>query len=109
MGLEFSKPKVVKQSTLIITSAEFPTESNANKVLWDIWKLKKDEIKQDGFIIKRQENGTWVVNYWHKIDPTTYEKVDNKGKWEVEFQQKYDKWNKVIEDYCCFMKSQTKT
>lgn len=106
MGLTFSSPKILKNNTLLLITAKFPEENKINEILWDIWKLKKNEIKQDGFNVKYDiKLKKWDINYWHHITDDTYKKINKKYLWEIEFEERYNKWNEIVEEYCKFISS----
>ena len=60
------------------------------KAFWDLWRQHKDEIKQLGTSVKKEENeeeGTseWKISYWQDADDT--EKEEAREEWEVRQKQ----------------------
>lgn len=108
MGLKWSKPKTVKNDTLVVVSADFPENKNVTKDLWDLWKLKKFELKKDGFGTNKSPiTKQFQIVYYHNVNPdVSFEKTtDGKVYWQVEFKNKVKKWATKFEEIQNFKKS----
>jgi hypothetical protein len=97
MGLKWTKPRSVKENTLLVVSASFPTEKADSDELWNIWKNYKKKLKKDGFTVGKYRD-VWKISYFHVIDSNTYEKSeDGENLWEIEFKNRCKKWKEIIE------------
>jgi hypothetical protein len=101
MGLQWSKEKKLKENTLLVVNANMPPAKSAeSEELWNLFRVHKEKIKQDGFSMKLNTykgNNNWQVNYWHTIDANSFEKNDEgKCLWQVEFERKCAKWKKML-------------
>jgi len=101
MGLSFNKPNPIKDGSKIVVSAIMPPYgSPLAKELWDLYKASKDDIKKDGFSIKKENwkgNDIWKVNYWHTVNANTYEKnEEGEFLWKTTFDSKVKKWDNHI-------------
>lgn len=93
MGIRWSEPKVVKNNTLIVVGGKFPTNKISADNIWTLYNAKKDQIKQDGFSIAKNEN-EWTIAYFHNITEKSYNKTRNgKDLWLEDFDNKLKKWN----------------
>lgn len=36
-----------------------------NEKFWQMWRTDKDLLRDEGFSISKDDNGNWIVNYWH--------------------------------------------
>ena len=101
MGLQWSKEKKLKENTLLVVNANMPPAKSAeSEELWNLFRVHKEKIKQDGFSMKLNNykgNNNWQVNYWHTIDANSFERNDEgKCLWQVEFDKKCGKWKKML-------------
>lgn len=90
MGLNFGKEIVSRSGDRIILEAPVPETKTASEKYWQLWRLHKDDIKKDGFGLKK--NKGWSLMYYHEITETTYEIIDGKRRWRVEFEKKIADW-----------------
>lgn len=103
MGLKFSSAKDCKEGSVIFVYSEFPEGEHSRKLIWDLWKIKKEEIKAEGFSVgmdKRTKR--WIIKYFHTKNNQTYEKTkDGVYFWKFEMDQKLKKlevlYNKLQE------------
>lgn len=69
--------------------------------LWNLWKQRKEDIKSDGFSLKKDGYyGGWKVTFFHKVDAQSKQKpVDGGGKmnWRIDYDAKIAKWRAVVE------------
>ncbi len=99
MGLAWSNV-TVKNGNLIVCFTAFPTNDNLKNDIWNLWKAKKDELKEEGFGIgKDPKTGVWKINYFHNVTDTSYEKtIDGKHMWKHHFDAKLIKWEKYVNE-----------
>lgn len=101
MGLKWSKPKKSKNGQWIITDSTIPDRGEPYaKELWDLWKKRKDDIKSDGFSLKKDNYYPgWKVTYFHKIGADSMQKPGggNKMNWRIDYDEKVAKWKAIIE------------
>jgi len=60
---------------------------------WDLWREKKDEIKQLGIYVKKVEDeeantSEWVVTAW--AEPSEEEKEKSKEEWQEKMANRQD-------------------
>ena len=96
MGLKWTKPFSVKRDTILLTKCVFPEEVKDD--IWNLWKIKKADIKSDGFSIgKDRKTNEWNIQYWHTKNDNSYEPTDDGPMWKHERDAKVKKWNKKLE------------
>ena len=97
MGLTWSNA-TVKNGTLIVCNADFPTNDNLKNDVWNLWKEKKDELKSDGFSVSKDpKTNKWKLSYFHNVNETSYEKtVTGDHMWKFHFKTKVTKWESYI-------------
>lgn len=83
MGLTFSNPKKIKNGQTIMRISDFPTDKIGKNDCWNLWKMHKDKLKEDGFSITKDKNtDEWKICHYAN-------KTDN-------FDEKYKKWSKFL-------------
>jgi hypothetical protein len=90
MGLQWAKPKLVKQNTLIIVKATMPgsLDRQLNDKLWELWREHKDAVKDKGFSVSKDQyrNNIWNVVCFIENTPANNAIEENgKKKWENKF------------------------
>jgi len=110
MGLEWSKPRIVKNGTTLVTNADMPGE-NTQKNIWNLWKVQKEEIKKDGLgVSKDTKTGEWRLVYFHLINENSYEKTTSgKDFWVIELEKKVKKWQKKMNEISEVLVEEKKT
>jgi len=114
MGLSWTKPQKVKDNTLILTKARIPEKGQgASEEIWTIWRTKKEEVKKDGFGLSKDKyyGGAWYVTYFHEIDSESLKKPEGGGgkmSWRIEFDEKVDKYKKIVENLSSALGSKDK-
>jgi hypothetical protein len=110
-NLQWSSPKTVKNGTLIVVSAKFPDSVQGKKDIWDLWKLKKEAVKKDGFSVgKDNMDGSWKISYFHTINDNSYEKTGSgKHLWNLDLDKKIMKWKNVLEQVHQFTSEKTES
>jgi hypothetical protein len=69
---------------------------------WELWRIKKDEIKSLGISVKKEENeeeetSKWVINAW--IDATKEEKSKAQENWNKKMAQRNTKEENNFEEF----------
>lgn len=99
MGLSWAKPRLVKQNKLILVKATMPGTTNPelNSKLWDLWRERRDEIKDMGFSVSKDQRANGVWNIVCFIENTTENNIEidvggkTKKKWEIDFDENLKK------------------
>src|SRR4051812_22814950 len=96
-NLQWSSAKCVKNGTLLVISAKLPGGKQVQNDIWNLWKLKKEVVKADGFsVAKDKMDGLWKITYFHKIDSNTYEKTTSgQQMWRSELDIKIKNWEEI--------------
>jgi hypothetical protein len=104
-NLQWSAAKTVKSGTMIVVSANFPEGKKAQEETWNLWRMKKDAVKADGFSIAKDKNdNSWKITYFHTIDDDTYEKTTSgQHMWKSDLDKKVKKWEAVVGQIRGFM------
>lgn len=111
MGLTWGKHSTVKNGTLIVISAKFPEGKKAQEDIWNLWKLKKEPLKADGFSVgKDKKDNQWKISYFHTINEDTYEKtISDQHMWRFDLDRKIKKWESILENVRTFINEKTES
>lgn len=85
--------------TRLFLSSEFPANREQTQKLWQLWKLHKDAIKEDGFsATKDKYTGQYKIMYWHDIEANDHVK-DAAGvpRWRAQMLDKLNRWAEELE------------
>lgn len=97
MGIDWSKPKPVRNGASIMFSTTFPSNSVLRNKLWNLWKHNKAALKEDGFRIKKW-NEVWKIAHFQNVTPASYERSEsNELQYITDFKALYAKWNSIYE------------
>lgn len=97
MGLKFGKEVVTQNGNYVILEAPLPDGEIAKESLWQLWRSSKQQLKDDGFSVKKKDN-TWIVMYFHKIGATSFQGSPANPAWRAEFEAKITKWDSQEQD-----------
>lgn len=66
--LKWSEPKTLntKYGLKNLREALEPPDEG----FWTLWKENKEEMKEQGISVKKDPDGSWVVNWWQKVEPS---------------------------------------
>lgn len=72
LGLHWSEPKQVntKRGLKVLKKAA-PTPE-----FWDIWKVNKHTLKENGYSIGKDRDGTWELCYWGELPKEEKERIE---------------------------------
>jgi hypothetical protein len=98
MGLEWSQFRPVRLGKSLVTSSAFPTNATLRSKIWDLWKVHKVDLKNDGFRVSKWKN-VWKISYFQNIMPDSYNRVapSNELQYVITFKAMYAKWNSISE------------
>jgi hypothetical protein len=83
-------------STKVVVNSQIPKDKAKAEELWNLWKLHKDLIKNDGFSIKKF-GAIWQIAYFHTITEDSFEKTTiGEDMWKAQFNKKIQRWSNVI-------------
>lgn len=97
MGLEWSTPRPVSEHSSIMICSNMPKNAINRAKLWNLWREDKQELKEDGFTI-RKYNNLWSISYFHTVCANTYNNVFSNAtnklepKYLIDFKNKYNMW-----------------
>jgi len=77
-------------------TAPLPTNPILRKKIWNLWATHKEELKSDGFRVKKY-NDTWSIAYFQDVNDESYERVDSEPLYMKVFKEVFAKWQKVHE------------
>jgi hypothetical protein len=98
MGLSWSEPNLRKGVTLIVLSAPFPSNKQQSDKLWNLYKTKKEQIKNDEFSVSKDKlSGIWKIMYFHTVKETSLTRdVSGEYCWKTQFKERLKKWENIL-------------
>jgi len=96
MGVTWSQPKPIKDSTTIMFKTTFPKIPKLKAQLWNLWKIYKNSLKKDGFAV-RCYNKIWYIYYFVEINEESYEKINQEPIYMINFKQKFVEWKEILD------------
>lgn len=96
MGVKWSLPRPVRNGASIMITTPFPNNSVLRTKLWNLWTQHKEDLKTDGFRVKKYNN-IWSISYFQDVVADSHERIGSEPKYMIIFRELFAKWQKVHE------------